>query len=136
MSEIKFSEQEFFIPMQSSKRQRDQVYRETILEFAIENNLISMNAADNWENSVGKVYTITNFKEAKNDVFTVGEINPYNGFQILAILYSEKFYAVINFNPINQTLDYSMISLQNNSDIIFFKLNLTSPTSASLPSVG
>jgi hypothetical protein len=119
MSEIKFSEKEFFIPVQDDKAQRDKVYREIILEFAIQHKIISKSTADNWQKSVGKVYTITNLKEGKKYTFTVGEMNPFGG-QILAIIYSEKFYAVINFDRRTESLDYSMLSLDYNSDIVMF----------------
>ncbi len=120
MTEITFTEKEFFIPKESDKIQRDKVFRETILEFAIQHNIISKNVADDWQTSVRKVYTITNLKEGKKHTFTVGEINPFNGFLILAIIYSEKFYAVICLNSRDKALDCSMISLGHNSNIVMF----------------
>lgn len=121
MTEIKFSEKEFFIPGQSDIKQRDKEFRDFILEFAIQYRLVSKGAADNWMERIGKLYSITTLKEGKEYTFTVGENNPFNGCLILSILRAEQFYAIINFNTQKRSLDYSMISLTNNSNVEYFR---------------
>lgn len=116
MTEIKFCEIEFYLPAQINKAQRDEVF-EDILEFAIRNNIVANGAAPG---QVGKLFKLTNVKDGKAYTFQVGDTNPFTGQLILAILRGRQFYAVINFDIINRSFGYSMLSFNNNTEVIYF----------------
>lgn len=122
MTEIKFTDLEFFIPHQTDKTQRDRVFRNVVLKFAIEEKIIDKDTADNWEKSIGKIYSLTNIKEGVKKTFTVGERNPFISGTIISIIYTPSFYMVVNFTANSGgTLNYSMVSLNNCSEIFYFK---------------
>lgn len=122
MTEIKFTDLEFFIPHQTNKTQRDDVFRNVILKYAIEEKIIDQDTANNWEKSIGRIYSLTNLKEGVERTFTVGERNPFINGTIISIIYTPKFYMVVNFTAnAGGTLNYSMVSLNNCSEIFYFK---------------
>lgn len=119
MTQVNYYDGEFFLPKQNDSIQRDEAYKNIILRFAVDNNIISKESFE--KQHVRKLFSITTIKEGKKYTFTVGEKNPFAGGIILAIISGIKFYAVIYYDLSYKSINYSMVGFGYSSDIIYFR---------------
>lgn len=121
MPERTFYNGDFFIPHQNDVKQRDNVFKNIILKFAADNNIIVLSNDDKDWKHIERLYRLTNIKEGEEVTFQVGEQNPFNGQLILAIIRGINFYSIVNFDRRTKSLSYSMVDLVNNIEVVAFR---------------